>query len=153
MEPSTRGPLGITLLIVEDDILPAMALRDALEDAGYHVLDLTGRHQEALLAAQQHHPDLALVNIQLQGHDDGIILAEELKVMGIPTLFISGQVSRARSARTAAVGSMPKPYSSPDMVKVVDYLLAHLKSDETLPLPFGLEVFDGAPDDMLPEVA
>ena len=151
MAPSTRTPLGITLLIVEDDVLPAMALRDELEDAGYHVLDLTDRHQEALLAARQHHPDLALVNIQLQGRDDGILLAKELKVMGIPTLFISGQVSRARSARTAAIGSMPKPYSAPDMVKVVDYLLAHLKGDETLPLPFGLEVFDTLPDDRLPE--
>jgi len=153
MDPSTLPRLGITLLIVEDDILPAMALRDELEDAGYHVLDLTGRHQEALLAAQQHHPDFALVNIQLQGHDDGIVLAEELKVMGIPTLFISGQVSRARSARTAAIGSMPKPYSARDMVKVVDYLLAHLKGDETCPRPLGLEVFDATPDDSLPVVA
>jgi two-component system, response regulator PdtaR len=153
MEPSTQASLGITLLIVEDDILPAMALRDELEDAGYQVLDLTGRHQEALFAAQQHHPDLALVNIQLQGHDDGILLAEELKVMGIPTLFISGQVSRARSARTAAIGSMPKPYSAPDMVKAVDYLLARRKGDETLPCPPGLEVFNALPDSGLPDAA
>jgi 1,2-diacylglycerol 3-beta-glucosyltransferase len=130
-----------------------MALRDELEDAGYHVLDLTGRRQEALLAAQEHHPDLALVNIQLQGRDDGIRLAEELKAMGIPTLFISGQISRARSARTAAIGSMPKPYRATDMVRAVDYLLAHLKGDDTLPLPIGLEVFDALPDDLLPEVA
>jgi 1,2-diacylglycerol 3-beta-glucosyltransferase len=142
-----------TLLIVEDDVLPAMALRDELEDAGYHVLDLTARHQEALLAAQEHHPALALVNIQLQGRDDGIVLAEALKAMGIPTLFISGQISRARSARTVAIGSLPKPYRAADMVKAVDYLLAHLAGDETLPLPLGLEVFDAFPDDLLPEVA
>jgi len=143
----------ITLLIVEDDVLPAMALRDELEDAGYHVLDLTGRHQEALLAAHEHDPDLALVNIQLQGRDDGIVLAEELKAMGIPTLFISGQISRARSARTVAIGSLPKPYRATDMVRAVDYLLARRRGDETLPLPFGLEVFDDLPDDLLPEVA
>jgi hypothetical protein len=39
------------------------------------------------------------------------------------------------------------------MVKAVDYLLAHLAGDETLPLPLGLEVFDAFPDDLLPEVA
>ena len=139
-----------TLLIVEDDVLPAMAIRDELEDAGYHVLDLTGRHQDALLAAQEHHPDLALVNIQLQGRDDGITLAQELKAMGIPTLFISGQISRARSARTVAIGSLPKPYDARDMVRAVDYLLAHLKGDDTLPRPPGLEIFDGAPDEVLP---
>ena len=153
METANDARPRITLLIVEDDVLPAMALRDELEDAGYHVLDLAVRRQEALLAAQEHHPDLALVNIQLQGRDDGILLAEELKAMGIPTLFISGQISRARSARTAAIGSMPKPYRATDMVRAVDYLLAHLKGDDTLPLPIGLEVFDALPDDLLPEVA
>ena len=142
-----------TLLIVEDDVLPAMAIRDELEDAGYHVLDLTGRHQDALLAAQERHPDLALVNIQLQGRDDGITLAEELKALGIPTLFISGQVSRARSARTVAIGSLPKPYDARDIVRAVDYLLAHLKGDDTLPRPVGLEVFDQTPDDVLPDAA
>ena len=153
METANPARPRITLLIVEDDVLPAMALRDELEDAGYHVLDLTGRHQEALLAAHEHDPDLALVNIQLQGRDDGIVLAEELKAMGIPTLFISGQISRARSARTVAIGSLPKPYRATDMVRAVDYLLARRRGDETLPLPFGLEVFDDLPDDLLPEVA
>lgn len=73
--------------------------------------------------------------------------------MGIPTLFISGQISRARSARTVAIGSLPKPYDARDMVRAVDYLLAHLKGDETLPRPVGLEVFDTAPDDVLPDAA
>lgn len=133
---------GKTLLIVEDEILPAMALRDELEDAGYHVMDLTDRHQEALAAARGRKPDLALVNIELQGHDDGIELARELKAMGVPVLFISGQVSRARSAQTVAIGSLPKPYSAPDMVKAVDYLLRHLAGDDSVAPPPGLEVFD-----------
>lgn len=150
---TAQAPSRETLLIVEDDVLPAMAIRDELEDAGYHVLDLTGRHQDALLAAQEHHPDLALVNIQLQGRDDGITLAEELKAMGIPSLFISGQISRARSARTVAIGSLPKPYDARDIVRAVDYLLAHLKGDDTLPRPGGLEVFDQTPDDVLPDAA
>lgn len=153
METANQAKSRETLLIVEDDVLPAMAIRDELQDAGYHVLDLMSRHQDALLAAREHHPDLALVNIQLQGRDDGITLAEELKAMGIPTLFISGQISRARSARTVAIGSLPKPYDARDMVRAVDYLLAHLKGDETLPRPAGLEVFDTAPDDVLPDAA
>jgi 1,2-diacylglycerol 3-beta-glucosyltransferase len=147
------APLGKTLLIVEDDVLPAMALRDALEDAGYEVMNLTGRHQDGLAAAQERRPDLALVNIELQGRDDGIVLAEELKAMGVPTLFISGQSSRARTANTLAVGSLPKPYSVHDMVKAVDYLLAKLAGDDTRPRPVGLEVFDQAPDDVLPDAA
>ena len=152
MTPQTAARRGKTLLIVEDDILSAMALQDELEDAGYHVLDLTGRHQEALIAARAEKPDLALVNIELQGRDDGIALAGELQAMGIPTLFISGQVSRARSAQTVAVGSLPKPYRASDIVGAVDYLLAHLAGDDSRPRPAALEVFDRSPDEAEPDL-
>lgn len=139
-----------TLMIVEDEVLVAMALRDELEDAGYDVLDVTDRHGEAVAVARQSSPDLALVNIQLRGNDDGIALAEQLKAMDIPVLFISGQVSRARSAQTVAIGSMPKPYSAAEMVKAVAYLLAHLEGDKSLPRPEGLEVFKANTDDLAP---
>lgn len=134
-----------TLLIVEDEILPAMALRDELQDAGYLVMDLTKRHDEAIDAAKACKPDLALVNIKLQGQDIGIDLARDLKGMGIPVLFISGQVSRARSAKTVAIGSFPKPYSAAQMAVAVRYLLARIAGDTGgtggTP-PEGLEVFD-----------
>jgi DNA-binding response OmpR family regulator len=147
--PNPAKP-GKTLLIVEDEVLAAMALRDELEDAGYHVLDLTGRHQEALAMARECRPDLALVNIQLQGRDDGIALAAELKTMGIPVLFISGQVSRAQSARTVAVGSLPKPYSPVEMVQAVNYLMGHLAGDGSRLKPRALEVFEPQIDEADP---
>ena len=139
-----------TLMIVEDEALIAMALRDELQDAGYRVLNLTDRHAEALEVARAEKPDLALVNIRLAGRDDGIELAEQLKALGIPVLLISGQVSRARSAKTVAIGSMPKPYDAADMVLAVTYLLASLKGDGALPRPAQLEVFDDAGFDLAP---
>jgi len=153
MQTPNQATPGTTLLIVEDEILAAMALRDELEDAGYLVMDLTAGHGDAFMAAQSCRPDLALVNIQLQGRDDGIALARDLKRMGVPVLFISGQVSRARSAQTVAIASFPKPYSCRDMVLAVHYLLRHLEGDETFPRPDRLEVFDGAPDEAAPVAA
>ncbi len=138
------------LMIVEDEVLVAMTLRDELEGADYQVLDLTDRHEEAVAVARKSAPDLALVNIQLGGRDDGIELAKQLKVLNIPVLLISGQVSRAHSAQTVAVGSMPKPYSALEMAQAVAYLLAHLAGDESLPRPEGLEVFDGNQEDLAP---
>lgn len=128
-----------------------MVLRDALERAGYDVLDVVDRQQEALLAAREHKPDLALVNIELQGHDDGVALARDLKALGIPVLFISGQIARARSAKAAALASLPKPYDPADMVDAVAYLLRHLEGDETLPRPNRLEMFDTSADSVAPE--
>lgn len=135
-------PSAKTILIVEDEVLTALTLQDALEEVGYHVMDLTGRHQEALAAARECQPALALVNIELQGRDDGIALAGDLHKIGVPVLFISGQKSRASSAQTVAVGSLPKPYTPEDMVRAVDYLLARLAGDATGAPPGHLEVFE-----------
>ena len=139
-----------TLMIVEDEALVAMILHDELEDAGYNVLDLTDRHAEAVKVAKESHPDLALVNIRLAGRDDGIGLAEELKALGIPVLLISGQIDRARSAQTVAIGSMPKPYDAADMVLAVAFLLAHLRGNSSLPRPSRLEVFPTEGFDLAP---
>jgi len=148
-EPNNDKP-GRTLMIVEDEVLVAMILRDELTDAGYNVLDLTDRHDEALDVAKASKPDLALVNIRLAGRDDGIELAEHLKALGIPVLLNSGQVSRARSAQTVAIASMPKPYAAADMVLAVAYLLARLRGDSSLPRPEQLEVFQGDGFDLAP---
>lgn len=136
------GPTGSTLMIVEDEALVAIVLRDVLTEAGYTVLDLTARRAEALDVAMASKPDLALVNIRLAGRDDGIELAVRLKTLRIPVVFISGQVSRARSADTVAIASMPKPYDAHEMVLAVNYLLARLKGPTDLPRPEKLEVFD-----------
>lgn len=133
-----------TIMIVEDEALIAIALYDELQDAGFKVLDLTDRQDEALKVAKAGKPHLALVNISLAGGDDGIQLSEHLKAMGIPVLLISGQVSRARSAKTVAIGSMPKPYNAPEMVTAVTYLFARLNGGSSLPRPAQLEVFDEA---------
>ena len=150
MSAPQDGQTGKTLMIVEDEALVAMLLRDELQDAGYKVLDLTDRHAEALVVAKAEKPDLALVNIRLAGRDDGIALSEHLKALGIPVLLISGQVSRARSAKTVAIGSLPKPYDAADMVRAVAYLLGRLQGDASLPKPERLEVFDEDGFDLAP---
>lgn len=87
-------------------------------------------------------PDLALVNIDLDAGDDGIALAHDLKALGVPVLFISGQAGRARLAQTAAIASLPKPYSPVDVSNAVGYLFRHARGDESRAPPCHLEMFD-----------
>ncbi len=140
------GPVAIpirkVLLIVEDQVLLAMGLKDELEDGGYRVLALAIRHQEAIDLALEAKPDLALVNIDLACGDDGVALARDLQALGIPVLFISGSPDRARLAKAVAVASFSKPYSASEMVEAVDYLFRHQHGDESRPGPLRLEVFD-----------
>jgi two-component system, response regulator PdtaR len=130
------------LLIVEDQTMLAAWLKEELEDGGYRVLQLAVRHQEALGVAREIKPDLALVNIDLADGDDGVALAGDLKALGVPVLFISGQAERARRGKTVAIASLAKPYSGADMVGAVDYLFRHEHGDESRPGPDGLEMFD-----------
>jgi len=137
------------LLIVEDQILLAIGLKDELEDGGYRVLQLADRHQEALGLAREIKPDLALVNIDLADGDDGVALARDLKALGVPVLFISGQADRARLGKAVAIASLAKPYSGTDMVDAVDYLFRHEHGDESRPGPAHLEMFDNISPDQL----
>ena len=129
------------LLIVEDQLLLAMGLKDELEDGGYRVLELAVRHQEALRFARETKPDLALVNIDLANGDDGVALARDLMTIGVPVLFISGQPERARLEKAVAIASLAKPYSGADMLEAVDYLFRHARGDESRPGPSRLEMF------------
>jgi 1,2-diacylglycerol 3-beta-glucosyltransferase len=70
--------------------------------------------------------------------------------MGTPVFLISGQVSRASSAKTVAIASMPKPYDAAEMVLAVAFLLARLNGDRSLPRPAQLEVFDDDGFDLAP---
>jgi DNA-binding response OmpR family regulator len=132
------------LLIVEDQVLLALGLQGELEDGGYRVLELADHHQAALAIAREVTPDLALVNIGLADGDDGVALARDLKAMGVPVLFISGQPDKAILAKAADIASLPKPYSLSEMVDAVDYLFRHEIGDETIPPPPRLEMFENA---------
>jgi DNA-binding response OmpR family regulator len=132
------------LLIVEDQALLAMGHRCELEDGGYRVLEIADHHQEGLAVARKVKPDLALVNIGLADGDDGVALARDLKAMGVPVLFISGQPDKAILAKAVGIASLPKPYSPLEMVEAVDYLFRHALGDESHPAPLRLEVFDAA---------
>ena len=144
MNPGPATSVAKILLIVEDEVFLAMGLKDELEDSGYRILELAIRHQEALGLAREVKPDLALVNIHLAAGDDGVALARDLKALGVPVLFISGQQSRARLAMNVAIASLCKPYSPADMVDAVDYLFRHERGDESRPPPSRLEMFDDA---------
>ena len=142
MDPAPDPPVPKILLIVEDQVPLARWLKEELQEAGYRVLGLAVRHQEALGLAREIKPDLALVNIELEDGDDGVALAHDLKALDIPVLFVSGQGDRARQAMAFAVASLAKPYSGADIVDAVDYLFRHEHGDESRPGPARLEMFD-----------
>lgn len=69
----------LKILIVEDETITAMDLRETLEAAGHTVTDVAGDYREATRAVKKQLPDLALIDIRLEGSSaDGIATAKEL---------------------------------------------------------------------------
>ena len=64
-------PMSV-VLIVEDELVIAMSIKDALGDAGYPVLGPAVTYESAMSLAGAQRPDIALVNIDLQSDRDGV---------------------------------------------------------------------------------
>jgi CheY-like chemotaxis protein len=121
----------------------AASIEWELLDAGYEVLGPAATVEEAEALAERSRPDLAFIDINLAGQDEGVALARSLKVrLGIPAVFVTGQITQARQASDAAVGVLSKPFHFDSLVQTVTVATALAEGRRPARLPRGLEVFD-----------
>jgi two-component system, response regulator PdtaR len=105
----------LRVLIVEDEPLIAIDLQDILEDAGHTVVGIAPAMQQAIdLAAGAMPFDVAILDIDLAGCDDGIETAHRLRAEhGIDALFVSARIeeeARARELGWRPIGFIAKPF-------------------------------------------
>lgn len=130
------------VLVVEDEPMIAASIEWELIDAGFEVLGPALTVDEAIEVAQARRPDLALIDINLAGHDEGVALARDLKRhFGVASVFVTGQVVQARQNCDAALGVLPKPFSFDALVDTVPAALELLSGRRPARLPRGFEVF------------
>jgi two-component SAPR family response regulator len=92
------------ILIVDDELLLAMDLHTALSRAGHDVVGFAPTPDAAMTMAAGLRPSLALVDINLLGHTEGIDLAQALKDRyGADIIFITAYTDNAVIARARAV--------------------------------------------------
>jgi DNA-binding response OmpR family regulator len=78
-------------LIVEDEILIALGLQDAMSEMGFDQCDLASNDQRARSFAMRDQPDVALVDVCLEGGREGIEAARWLReVCQVPIVFVTG---------------------------------------------------------------
>lgn len=131
------------VLIVEDDPLIGMDLRDELLASGYHVAGPASDEREALSLAEDLHPEVAVVDIDLHGRQEGLDLARTLRARGVATVFVSGERAAALANADAAFGYLPKPYTHRDIIAAIE-VVAELGRGASRPsheAPQALELF------------
>lgn len=135
---------AMRILLVEDDPILALIAASALEDEGHQIVGPAYDDEQAMALAETQSADIALVDINLAGHDEGISLARSLlKLHGIASVFVSGQLEAARSNADAALGLLRKPYEPGDLALSVSIAQAMLNGGPVLPIrvPASLEIF------------
>ncbi len=114
-------PLGSqgTILVVDDDRLVLATVTHGLGQAGYEVID-ADNGDDAILLAREHRPELALLDIRMEGKS-GFDVAETLRdAYRIPFMFLSAFADEATLAKVEALGAL-------------DYLVKPLDVGQILP--------------------
>lgn len=79
------------VLIVEDEIINAMALANTIPAWGWLVTEMVTSGKDAIRAAEAQRPDIVLMDIAIQGEIDGLDAAREIGGrLGIPVIFMTG---------------------------------------------------------------
>ena len=79
------------VLIVEDEVINAMALAQILPKWGCHVVDTVTSGEDAMRAVKERKPDVVLMDIAIHGSIDGLETAR--RIIGkwkIPVIFMTG---------------------------------------------------------------
>ncbi|MBW4693397.1 MAG: response regulator [Lyngbya sp. HA4199-MV5] len=106
-------PKRARVLVVEDNYILAANLQENLESLGYEVLDTAASVKEAIHKAVSLRPDVVLMDIRLEGEQDGIQAATFIwNQLQIPIIFVTGhsdQSTLARARKTFPFGYILKP--------------------------------------------
>ncbi|MHC5828132.1 MAG: response regulator, partial [Nostoc sp.] len=80
----------VNILIVEDEFIVAMDIRNRLQKFGYTVFGLVDSGEEAIEKAADNSLDLVLMDIILKGKMDGIEAAEVIyNNFNIPVIYLT----------------------------------------------------------------
>jgi PAS domain S-box-containing protein len=107
------------ILIVEDEQIIALDLRETLHELGYVIIGVVDSGEQAVETAETTRPDVVLMDVRLKGEIDGIAAADTIfRRFHIPVVFLTASandetVMRARSA--GPYGFVIKPVRPRDL--------------------------------------
>jgi len=118
---------AVSILVVEDESIVAMDIRNCLAGHGYRVVGCVPSGEEAIARVAESRPDLVLMDIRLQGEMNGIEAARRImESFQVPSLFLTSYVDREMLAQAKglnAVGYLLKPFEDRDLGVAVEMAL------------------------------
>lgn len=128
-------PLTTRVVIAEDEALIRLDLKEMLEEEGYSVVGEAGDGETAVKLAEEHSPDLVILDVKMPILD-GISAAERIaKAKIAPVLMLTAfsqreLVERARDA--GAMAYLVKPFSKSDLVPAIEMAVSRFQEMRAL---------------------
>lgn len=125
------------ILVVDDDRLVLATLTHGLSQAGYEVID-ADNGDDAILLAREHKPDLALLDIRMEGKTGFDVAAYLRDYCQMPFMFLSAFSDDATVAQVKELGAVAylvKPLDIHQIVPAVEAAFANLRSRAVAVVP------------------
>ena len=127
--------LAASILIVDDDWLTRLQVKEMLRDLGYHVAGVAESGRQAFEMAGDLKPDLILMDVVMPGMN-GIEAGEKIKSeFNIPIIFISGYAEPELIEKAKEIepfGYVMKPFDEKEVRAFIEIALHKRKMEEAL---------------------
>ena len=115
------------ILIVEDELVVALEIKEFLEEQGYDVGNPAGSPNQAVEAACNTNYDLILMDINLNSFIDGIDAAQRIHLMNkIPVVFITAYPEseiKNRAMKIKPAAYLEKPVDLENLLEIIQKVL------------------------------
>ena len=118
------------ILVVDDDRLVLATVTHGLSQAGYEVID-ADNGDDAILLAREHKPDLALLDIRMEGMSGFDVAAYLREHLHVPFMFLSAFADDDTVQQVKALGAVAylvKPLDIGQILPTVAAAMARLPS-------------------------
>ena len=113
------------ILVVDDDRLVLATVTHGLAKAGYDIID-ADNGDDAILLARQHRPDLALLDIRMEGMSGFDVAAYLRESLQTPFMFLSAFADDDTVAKVKALGAVAYLVKPLDIAQIVPTVEAAL---------------------------
>jgi response regulator NasT len=121
------------ILVAEDETLIRMDLVEMLEEAGYEVVAQASNGEEAVALANEHKPDLAILDVKMPVLD-GISAAEKI-ISVAPVLMLTAFSQKELIERANDAGAMAyvvKPFTINDLLPAIEISISRHRQMKSL---------------------
>ncbi|UUX97565.1 response regulator [Aquabacterium sp. J223] len=123
------------ILVVDDDRLVLATVVHGLRQAGYEVID-ADNGDDAILLAREHRPDLALLDIRMEGKTGFDVAAYLREYLQVPFVFLSAFSDAQTLQQVKALGALAylvKPLDVSQIVPTVEAALGRAAAERARP--------------------